>query len=468
MNFTLKFLGAAQNVTGSRHLLECDGHRILVDCGLFQERALQGRNWEDFGFVPADLSAVLLTHAHLDHCGLIPKLVKEGFRGKVYCTPATAELAKIVLMDSGKLQEEDAAFKRKRHKKEGRQDARPIEPLYTMEEAQKSFDAFSPVDFGDIFSPVDGTEVCFYQAGHILGASIIKVVLHQDGQSRVILFTGDLGRHNKPIINDPEIFQRADYILMESTYGDREHTEFEDTKQQLAAAVNDTWKAGGNIIVPSFSIERSQEVLYYLNELLQEDRIPHIATFLDSPMAVKVTEVFMNHPELFDEKMRDRMSRNNSPFSFKGLVKVQSTAESKAINHIKGTIMVIAGSGMCTGGRIKHHLANNISRPESTILFVGYQANGTLGRQILDGTPEVRILGQMYQVKAKIVQVHGFSGHADRKELLEWVQNLKKPPRKIFLVHGEKDSAENFRQYLVDKTGWDVMVPEYQQAVSLD
>jgi metallo-beta-lactamase family protein len=440
----------------------------LIDCGLYQERTLQGRNWEDFGFVPADLSAVLLTHAHLDHCGLIPKLVKEGFRGKVYCTPATAELAKIVLMDSGKLQEEDAAFKRKRHKKEGRQDARPIEPLYTMEEAQKSFDAFSPVDFGDIFSPVDGTEVCFYQAGHILGASIIKVVLHQDGQSRVILFTGDLGRHNKPIINDPEIFQRADYILMESTYGDREHTEFEDTKQQLAAAVNDTWKAGGNIIVPSFSIERSQEVLYYLNELLQEDRIPHIATFLDSPMAVKVTEVFMNHPELFDEKMRDRMSRNNSPFSFKGLVKVQSTAESKAINHIKGTIMVIAGSGMCTGGRIKHHLANNISRPESTILFVGYQANGTLGRQILDGTPEVRILGQMYQVKAKIVQVHGFSGHADRKELLEWVQNLKKPPRKIFLVHGEKDSAENFRQYLVDKTGWDVMVPEYQQAVSLD
>jgi metallo-beta-lactamase family protein len=468
MNFTLKFLGAARNVTGSRHLLECDGHRILIDCGLYQERTLQGRNWEDFGFVPADLSAVLLTHAHLDHCGLIPKLVKEGFRGKVYCTPATAELAKIVLMDSGKLQEEDAAFKRKRHKKEGRQDARPIEPLYTMEEAQKSFDAFSPVDFGDIFSPVDGTEVCFYQAGHILGASIIKVVLHQDGQSRVILFTGDLGRHNKPIINDPEIFQRADYILMESTYGDREHTEFEDTKQQLAAAVNDTWKAGGNIIVPSFSIERSQEVLYYLNELLQEDRIPHIATFLDSPMAVKVTEVFMNHPELFDEKMRDRMSRNNSPFSFKGLVKVQSTAESKAINHIKGTIMVIAGSGMCTGGRIKHHLANNISRPESTILFVGYQANGTLGRQILDGTPEVRILGQMYQVKAKIVQVHGFSGHADRKELLEWVQNLKKPPRKIFLVHGEKDSAENFRQYLVDKTGWDVMVPEYQQAVSLD
>jgi metallo-beta-lactamase family protein len=469
MNFTLKFLGAAQNVTGSRHLLECDGHRILIDCGLYQERDLQGRNWEDFGFVPADLSAVLLTHAHLDHCGLIPKLVKEGFKGKVYCTPATAELAKIVMMDAGKLQEEDAAFKRKRHKKEGRPEDRPVEPLYTMEEAEKSFEAFYPIDFGMIFSPVDGIEVCFYQAGHILGASIIKIIVHQGGQYRTILFTGDLGRHNKPIINDPEIFQRADYILMESTYGDREHDESEDTKDQLAVAVNDTFKAGGNIIVPSFSIERSQEVLYFLNELLHENRIPHIATFLDSPMAVKVTEVFINHPELFDEKMRDTMSRNNSPFSFKGLVKVQGTAESKAINNIKGTIMVIAGSGMCTGGRIKHHLANNISRPESTILFVGYQANGTLGRQILDHTtPEVRILGQMYQIKAKIVQVHGFSGHADRKELLEWVRNLKTPPRKIFLVHGEKESAESFRQYLVDNTGWNVMVPEYQQEVTLD
>jgi metallo-beta-lactamase family protein len=468
MNFTLKFLGAAQNVTGSRHLLECDGHRILIDCGLYQERDLQVRNWEDFGFVPADLSAVLLTHAHLDHCGLIPKLVKEGFSGKVFCTPATSELAKIVLMDSGKLQEEDAAFKRKRHKKEGRPDARPIEPLYTMEEAQKSFDAFSSIDFNQVFSPVNGVEVSFHLAGHILGASIIKIVLRQDGQSRTILFTGDLGRNNKPIIRDPEVFQQADYILMESTYGDREHTEAEDTKQLLAAAVNDTCKAGGNLIVPSFSIERSQEVLYYLNELLQEDRIKHIATFLDSPMAVKVTEVFEKHPELLDEKIRVLISHNNSPFSFKGLVKVQSTDESKAINNIKGTIMVIAGSGMCTGGRIKHHLANNISRPESTILFVGYQANGTLGRQILDGTSEVRILGQMHQVKAKIVQVHGFSGHADRKELLDWVKNLKQPPRKIFLIHGEKESAESFRQYLVDNTGWNVMVPEYQQAVSLD
>lgn len=468
MNFTLKFLGAAQNVTGSRHLLECDGCRILIDCGLYQERELQNRNWEDFGFIPAELNAILLTHAHLDHCGLIPKLVKEGFTGKVYCTPATAEIAKIVLLDAGKLQEEDAEFKRKRHRKEGREEVRPIEPLYTMEEAQKSFGVFNPVEFNQDFLPIPGVQVCFYQAGHILGASIIKVVLTQDGQSRTILFTGDLGRIKKPIIHDPRIFEQADYILMESTYGDREHTKMEDTKQQLAGAVNDTWKAGGNIVVPSFSVERSQDVLYYLNELLLENRIPHMMTFLDSPMAVRITEVFEKHPELYDDRMRVLMRQNNSPFSFKGLVKVQSTQESKAINNIKGTVMIIAGSGMCTGGRVKYHLVNNISRPESTILFVGYQAGGTLGREILDGKPEVRILGRTCPVKAKIVRAHGFSGHADRKEMLDWLKNFRQPPRKIFLVHGEKVSAEHFRQYLTDNTGWDIMVPEYRQAVPLD
>ncbi len=468
MNFTLKFLGAAQNVTGSRHLLEFDGSKVLVDCGLYQERELQSRNWEDFGFIPAELNAILLTHAHLDHCGLIPKLVKEGFTGKVYCTSATAEIAKIVLMDAGKLQEEDAEFKRKRHRKEGREEARPIEPLYTMEEAEKSFVVFSPVDFRQSFSPAAGMEVRFYEAGHILGASIIKVALQRDGWSRTILFSGDLGRSHKPIIHDPEVFEQADYILMESTYGDREHTDPEDTKRQLMQAVNDTWKAGGNMIVPSFSVERSQDVLYYLNELLEADRIPHVMTFLDSPMAVRITEVFEKHPELYDDRMRVLMSRNNSPFSFKGLVKVQSTQESKAINNIKGTVMIIAGSGMCTGGRVKYHLVNNISRPESTILFVGYQAGGTLGREILDGKPEVRILGRIYPVRAKIVRVHGFSGHADRKEMLNWLKNLRQPPRKVFLVHGEKKAAEHFRQYLTDNTGWDIMVPEYQQAVSLD
>lgn len=468
MNFKLKFLGAVQNVTGSRHLLEFNGSKVLIDCGLYQEREFQDRNWENFTFVPAELNAVLLTHAHLDHCGLIPKLFKEGFRGKVYCTQATSEIAKVVLLDSGKLQEEDAVYKRKRHKKEGREMPRPVEPLYTMEDAEKSFGIFSPVSFAQPFSPLEGIEVCFYEAGHILGASIIKVTLRMNGQTRTILFTGDLGRINKPIIRDPAIFEQADYILMESTYGDREHTTTEDTKEQLAKAVNDAWKAGGNLVVPSFSVERSQEVLYFLNELLMEDRIPHIMTFLDSPMAVKVTEIFEKHPELYDKQMRSIILKNGSPFSFKGLVKVQSTPESKAINHIKGTVMIIAGSGMCTGGRIKHHLVNNITRPECTILFVGYQAKGTLGREILDENHEVRILGQMYQVKAKVVKVQGFSAHADRKEMLDWLKNLKKPPKCVFLIHGEKEAIESFQQYLTDQTGWNIMVPKYQQEVPLD
>lgn len=468
MKFKLKFLGGVQNVTGSRHLLEFNGSKVLVDCGLFQERDYQDRNWENFTFVPAELDAVLLTHAHLDHCGLIPKLVNEGFRGKVYCTHATAEIAKIVLLDSGKLQEEDAAFKRKRHKKEGRESPRPIEPLYTMEDAEKSFGVFSPMPFNVPFSPMEGIEICFYEAGHILGASIVKVTLRMDGQTRTVLFTGDLGRSNKPIIRDPAIFEQADYILLESTYGDREHTTTEDTKDQLARAVNDAWQAGGNLVVPSFSVERSQEVLYFLNELLMEDRIPHLLTFLDSPMAVKVTEIFEKHPELYDQQMRSIMLKNGSPFSFKGLVKVQATAESKAINHIKGTVMIIAGSGMCTGGRIKHHLVNNITRSESTILFVGYQAKGTLGREILDGSPEVRILGQMYRVKASVVKVQGFSAHADRREILAWLRNLKQPPKGVFLVHGEKEVCDNFQQYLFENTGWNVVVPTYQQEIGLE
>lgn len=468
MDIRLRFLGAAENVTGSRHLLEFNHSKVLIDCGLYQERDLQYRNWEDFGVEPDKVDAILLTHAHLDHCGLIPKLVKEGFKGPIYATEATAEIAQIVLMDAGKLQEEDAEYKKKRHKKEGRQGPRPIEPLYTMEEAEACFGQFRPVRFNETVNIGEGIEASFHTAGHILGAAVIKVDVCRNGECRTILFTGDFGRTNKPILRDPATFTQADYLLIESTYGDRVHSTVEDTKEQLCKAVNDAYTAGGNIVVPSFSVGRSQEVLYYLNELLLEDRIPHIMTFLDSPMAVKVTEVFRKHPELYDKQMSRLVTQNESPFSFRGLKLVQSTAESKAINHIRGTIMIIAGSGMCTGGRIKHHLVNNITRPESTLLFVGYQANGTLGRLILDGTPEVRILGQTLPVKARVVQVHGFSAHADREEILGWLGNIKTPPRKVFLVHGEKESAHAFKDYLIENTGWNVVVPQYQDVVDID
>lgn len=440
----------------------------MIDCGLYQERHLQPRNWEDFGVEPEKVNAILLTHAHLDHCGLIPKFVKEGFSGPIYATPATVDIAQIVLMDAGKLQEEDAEFKKKRHRKEGRISPRPVEPLYTMQEAQDCFGQFLPIGYKRPIAIGEGITATFFNAGHILGAAFIQVDVCLKDQCRTILFTGDLGRTDKPILRDPATFDFADYLLMESTYGDREHHSVEDTKEQLCQVVNDTYRAGGNIVVPSFSVGRSQEVLYYMNELLLEERIPYIMTFLDSPMAVKVTEVFSRHPELYDDRMRALVAHNESPFSFKGLKLVQSKEESKAINAIRGTVMIIAGSGMCTGGRIKHHLVNNITRPESTILFVGYQAQGTLGRQILDKNPEVRILGQIYPLRARVEQVHGFSAHADRKEILAWLGHLKSAPRKIFLVHGEKQIAEAFRDYLTTQLGWPVFVPEYQQVVAID
>ncbi len=292
LKIRLRFLGAAGNVTGSRHLLEFDGTKVLIDCGLYQERQFQSRNWEEFGFEPSSLSAVLLTHAHLDHCGLLPKLVKEGFGGPVYCTPATAELAQIVLLDAGKLQEEDAEFKRKRHTKANYTPPRPVEPLYTMEEARACFGRFRPVRYHRPIRLGPCLEADFLEAGHILGASMIRIAVCRDGECRTIVYTGDMGRVGRPILRDPETIERADYLLLESTYGDREHHTTEDTKQQLAEAVNRTWQAGGNLVVPSFSIGRSQEVLYYMNQLLLEERIPHIMTFLDSPMAVRATRVF--------------------------------------------------------------------------------------------------------------------------------------------------------------------------------
>jgi len=409
MQIKLQFLGAAQNVTGSRHLLQANGVRLLVDCGLYQERQLRARNWDPFPIPPASIDAVLLTHAHLDHCGLLPKLVKEGFKGRIYCTKATSEIAQIILLDSAHIQEEDAEFKRRRHKREGRKGKYPEVPLYTTEDAQACFPLFLPVQYRKSVDIGDGVEATFYDAGHVLGSSMIRVKLRQKGEERIILFSGDIGRPDRPIVCDPTIFDTADYVLVESTYGDRVHKGREDTKNMIADVINSTKKAGGNIITPSFALERSQEILYYINELLLADAIPHLMVFLDSPMATRVTKVFQRHRDLFDEEMTEFIQQGESPFTFPGLKMLGTTEESKSINHIKGTVMVIAGSGMCTGGRVKHHLVNNISRPESTIMFVGYQAIGTLGRLIVDGAGKVRILGRKYPVKARVVRIHGFS-----------------------------------------------------------
>ena len=468
MQIRLKFLGAAQNVTGSRHLLEVNGTRVLVDCGLYQERQLRARNWDPFPIAAESINAVLLTHAHLDHCGFLPKLVQEGFKGKIYCNTATAEIAKIILLDSAHLQEEDARYKRRRHEREGRKGPYPEVPLYTTADAEACFPLFSPVRYREAIQLGNGVEATFYDAGHILGSSIIRAKVRQDGQERIILFSGDFGRPDRPIVCDPTVFDRADYVLIESTYGDRVHKDTKDIKKLIGKVINSAKKAGGNIIVPSFALERSQEVLYYINELLIENMIPRLMVFLDSPMATSITRVFQRHSELFDEEMTEFVRQNESPFNFPELKMVATTEESKAINHIKGTVMVIAGSGMCTGGRVKHHLVNNITRRQSTIMFVGYQAIGTLGRGIVDGAKKVRILGRKYPVKARVVRIHGFSAHADREELYKWLTELKKPPRCLFVVHGESESARSFGDYVREKTGWEVTVPAYQDEIVLD
>ncbi|RMD76230.1 MAG: MBL fold metallo-hydrolase [Lentisphaerae bacterium] len=468
MSIKLHFLGAAGNVTGSRYLVELNSTRILVDCGLYQERDYQDRNYEPFLFSPEKLSAVILTHSHLDHCGLLPKLVKDGFRGPIFTTGATAEIAPIVMYDTAHLQQEDLLYKKKRLEREGRQPKHPLVPLYTERDVDATVSLLKTVAFNELVSVAPGVEAVFHEAGHILGASMVRLCLHDSDRERTIVFTGDVGRWNRPIIHDPDPFEQADYVLTEATYGDRVHPPAEDLRKNLTEVILWTVQHGGNVVIPSFAIERSQEVLYHLDLLFQEKLIPPLPTFLDSPMAVRVTEVFNHHPELMNEELQQLLKNHESPFSFKGLQLVQSVQQSKAINNVKGTAIIIAGAGMCTGGRIKHHLAHNISRAESCICFVGYQAEGTLGRQIVSGESPVRIHGEYMDVKARIVQLHGFSGHGDKHDLLRVLRMLNSAPRKVFVVHAGEDVGTHFSSYLYDKTGWDVVVPRFRDCVVLD
>ncbi len=459
----ITFLGAARSVTGSCYLLETAATRVLVDCGLYQERKYQNRNWNPFPFSPETLDAVFLTHAHLDHSGLLPKLVREGFQGKIYCTQATSEIAQIILLDSAHLQEEDALYKAKRHRREGRRGRHPELPLYTTKDAEAVKSHFAAIEYDSCVNVKDDIEGCFYEAGHVLGSATVALNITQNGERHRILFSGDIGEPDRPIINDPAIFYEADYIVIESTYGNRTHTEHKniDIQAQLRDCINETVKRGGNIIVPSFALERSQEILYHLNELLIRSEIPPITVFLDSPMAIRITDVFKRHTELFDREMMQRINQGNSPFRFDNLKMVQTTEESKAINFAKGSNIIIAGSGMVTGGRIKHHLINNITRADNTVLFIGYQAEGTPGRQLLDGAKRIRLLGETYPVRARVVRIDGFSAHADRDGLIAWLSDIRVPPHRVFVTHGEKKAAASIAQFLNKQTGCNISVPEY-------
>lgn len=467
----LQFLGAVRNVTGSCVCLEVDDSRIIIDCGLYQERDFKDRNWEPFAIDPKTIDAVLLTHGHLDHCGLLPRLVAQGFDGPVYCTPATAEIANIVMQDSGHIQEEDAAYKIKRHKKEGRREEDrkfPILPLYTKAEAESVAKHMKPFEYGESVPVAANITASFHNGGHILGSSMIVVDAVTKAGKRRIIFSGDVGRWDSPLINDPTLFDQADYVLCESTYGNRDHKPSAFIPDQLADIINDTVKRGGKIAIPSFAVERSQELLYHLSGLLSENRIPHIPVFLDSPMAIRVTDVFQKHPELFDKDALKLMNGGQRPCAFPELTETATSDESKAINETGGSAIIIAGSGMCTGGRIKHHIKNLISSEKNTILFIGYQAMGTLGRFILDGATEVRIHGEMKPIAARIAKINGFSAHADRNELFRWLSALKTPPRRLFIIHGEADAADEFGKFVHEKTGWNITIPNYRDSIELD
>jgi metallo-beta-lactamase family protein len=468
MQIKITFLGAAQNVTGSRYLVQANGFKFLVDCGLFQERALKVRDWAPFPFNPHGIDAVLLTHAHLDHCGYLPKLVREGFDNQIYCTGATADITEIMLMDAAHLQMQDAESKKKRHVRDGRSGPHPELPLYNIDDAEVCLSHLTPVPYKQTTQLAKGISFTFYDAGHVLGAAMVEVKIEQNGEERILLFSGDIGRQNKPIINDPTVFSEADYVLTESTYGDRELEPPGDMYLKLIDVINATVAAGGNIVIPSFALERSQDILYYLNLALDAKKIQPIQVFLDSPMAVDITKIFSRHIDLFDEEMQALLKQGKSPFAFSGLKCMTSIEDSKAINDIKEPSIIISGAGMCNGGRIKYHLVSNITRPESTILFVGYQAADTLGRQITDGAGEVRILGQNYPVKAKIVKLNGFSSHADKNELLTWISGLKRPPRQVFVVHGEESAANTYGESIRQSRGWKVTVPQYLDEFLLD
>ena len=463
----IKFLGATHQVTGSSYFLDVGGLKILVDCGLFQERDYSNRNWKEFPVPPNQIQYLLLTHVHIDHSGLVPKLVKEGFTGDILLTPASKELFPIVILDSAKIQEEDAAFKKKRHEREGRKGPYPEIPLYTVQDAKNCFPLLKDVPYEYYLQLNERVKVCFHDAGHILGSAMIEIVVKDENSSRNIIFSGDIGQWDKPLLGNPSVFDRADYIVMESTYGDRDHGKIRDVEEQLCTIINSTVRAGGNLLIPTFAIERAQELLYYFDRLAREKRIPYIMTFLDSPMAVEVTKVFERCKKYLNKETLELFKNGQSPFDFPGLKLVESVEASKAINLIKGSTIIMAGSGMITGGRIKHHLTMNITRPESTLLFVGYQAAGTLGRQILNNISPVRILGQYYPVRMKIEKIDAFSAHAGKNDLHRWLNNFKSPPKRVFLIHGEEEPILALESYIQSKGGWEVSAPTYMEEYNL-
>lgn len=451
MSVNVTSLGAARNVTGSRHLIEADGLRLLVDCGLYQEREFADRNWERFPVPPESIHAVLLTHAHIDHCGYLPRFGRDGFAGTVWATHATAEIAPVVMADAARLQVEDVETKRRRHAEEQRQPQREPVPLYDEADVAAIVKRFHGVDFGAATEVAPGVRATWLPAGHILGAAMILVEI----AGKRLLFSGDLGRWDRPLVPDPVDPPAVDLVLVESTYGDRLHPAESDVPGQLERIIGGTIRQGGTVLIPSFAVERAQELLWHLDRLHRAGRLPQVPVFLDSPMAVRLLDVYKRHPEALDDETRE------AGFNLGALRTVHSREESKAINQHKGAAIIIAGSGMLNGGRIKHHLAQRIEDPASCLLFVGYQAAGTLGRQIVDGARRVRLLGRERPVRIRVEQVQGFSGHADRDEVLGWLGRMQPKPKRVGIIHGGQGVAPAFAALVQERLGVPAAANEY-------
>lgn len=465
MSVTLKFFGAIRTVTGSMHMIANNGSHILIDCGLFQGRREEfyERN-TNFPFDPAAIDACILSHAHIDHSGNIPNLVKKGFEGKIVATNATSDLCSAMLPDSGHIQEEDIKYVNKIHKKKG---LPPRQPLYTREEAEDSLKFFSGHPYREALDFAPGCAVTFYDAGHVLGSSVPLLEVQNGGRAIRLAYAVDLGRKNLPILKDPETPPGIDYLILESTYGGRLHASVDQTKDQLARIVRSTVEKGGKIIIPSFALERTQEVVYYLNQLLLEDRIPDIPICVDSPLAVNITEIFMRHPECFDEEMYEMLKSGDDPLGCKRIRYITDVQESKELNHDPRPRIIISASGMCEAGRILHHLKNNIGDPKNTVLVVGYMAKHTLGRRIVERRKYVKIFGDKYRLRARVEVMNAFSAHADRNEILEYVTPLGGNVKKVFLVHGDEDQSVELLEALKEK-GFPAHLPHTGEEVVLD
>ena len=448
----ISFHGADQNVTGSCHLVECAGKRILIDCGMYQgSRELAAENAEDFGFDPASIDFLLLTHAHLDHCGRIPLLSKRGFHGEVITTAATVELARLVMLDSAGLQEEEARYQMRKARRHNKNHDSEIEPLYNTIDALNSLDYFGrKAEYDQVMQLAPGVRATFINAGHILGSASILLELEEGEQKHRLLFSGDLGYSNRAILRNPATPPDVDTVVMETTYGDRQHKQLQPSIEELYDIINQTIGGGGNVIIPTFALERAQEILYYLREGVDNLSIKYFMNvFLDSPMAISATQIFERHPECYNKETLQAATGGKDPFSLPGLHFTRETAESIAISQLESGAVIMAGSGMCTGGRVRHHLKHNLWGRKNSIIFVGYAARGTLARRIIDGAEKVRIFGEDIQVHASIHTIGGFSAHADQGELLAWHKQTGKP-KTTFLVHGEEDSMHSFAKKLKD------------------